>query len=124
MLGAVIESVLNTTYESAINQMFVDMGLNSTFCKSRVRRIKSRTRYYVRSDSPYLTNSSSNSSSLKVMPALLADDIWSANSWLTSAGVVSTASDLLRFGNYMIDSFKENSTVDYGLSYHEFVINL
>ena len=118
VLGAVIESVLkNTTYEQAINQMFAELGMKSTFAENQKRMIPHRARYYIRSDSDYLKNNSDlwNNRTISVMPALVADDIWSQNSWLTSAGIVSKAEDLIRFGTYMIASFKGNNSLDFGM---------
>ena len=108
VLGAVIEAALNRTYESAINEMFRQMGMNSTFCEKQNVLIPHRVRYYMRSDSTYLdeTEREHDPNKVKLLPAFIADDIWSANSWHTSAGIVSTADDLLTFGNYMLDSFK------------------
>ena len=110
VLGAVIESVLNRTYESAVNEMFGRMGLESTFCERHEKLIPYRVRYYMRSDSTYLKDSERTEDPNKVtlLPAFIADDIWSANSWYTSAGIVSTAEDLLKFANYMIKSFRGN----------------
>lgn len=118
VLGAIIESILkNQTYEERINQMFGDLGMSSTFCENKNRLITHRSRYYIRSDSDYLKNQTDlwNNQTLSVMPALVADDIWSQNSWLSSAGIVSKAEDLIRFGSYMIDSYKGRNASDFGL---------
>ena len=94
VIGAIIESVLNQTYEKAINKMFEDLGMVSTFCERRERIIAQRARYYmtynVTENKPQLIN------------AMIADDLVSYEANWPSGGLVSTVPDLLKFGSKMI----------------------
>ncbi len=45
IIGAIIESVLNETFENAINKMFKELGMSSTFTERRGKIIFHRVRY-------------------------------------------------------------------------------
>ena len=93
VVGAVIESVLNQTYESAINRMFKDLNMNSTVCERRESIIPNRARYYFRD--PVLTNNT-------ITNTAIYDDLISLEAGWPAGGIVSTIADLLRFGSHMI----------------------
>ena len=93
VVGAIIESVLNETYESAINKMFKKLEMNSTFCERREQIIRHRARYYMLDTSQ------------KEMPKLHNNPIFtelvSFEGWWPAGGIISTVPDLLKFGAHM-----------------------
>ena len=92
VVGAVIESVLNQTYESAINRMFKDLNMNSTVCERRESIIPNRSRYY-------MIDPSNNNT---VINDPIYDDLVSLEAGWPAGGIVSTIPDILRFGSHMI----------------------
>ena len=94
MVGAIIESVLNQTYEKAINKMFEDLGMDSTFCERRERIIPRRARYYI------TVNGTDNKPQLG--NTIVWDDLVSIEAYWPAGGIVSTVPDLLKFGTKMI----------------------
>ena len=94
VVGAIIESVLNETYESAINKMFEQLDMNSTFCERRERIIPHRARYYM------LDPTSNNTK--KILNTVIYDDLVSLEASWPAGGIVSTIPDLLKFGAHMI----------------------
>ena len=93
VVGAVIESVLNQTYESAINKMFKELDMNSTVCERLELLIPNRARYYIRdpNDETKLMNAPLIPNELLAMEAM-----WSAGD------IMSTVPDLSLYGSHMI----------------------
>jgi serine beta-lactamase-like protein LACTB len=107
IIGAIIESVLNETYENAINNMFKELGMNFTFAERHEMIIPHRVHYYMKSDSPYVQNSSNLiKSNVSILNSLIIDDLISLEAYWPAGGLVSTVPDLLKFGNYMLNSYK------------------
>jgi CubicO group peptidase (beta-lactamase class C family) len=108
IIGAIIESVLNDTFENAINKMFKELGMNSTFAERREKIIPHRVRDYMKSTSPYIRNSLNpkNSTKVEILNALIQDELVPLVAIWPAAGLVSTVPDLLKFGNYMLNSYK------------------
>jgi CubicO group peptidase (beta-lactamase class C family) len=108
IIGAIIESVLNETYENAINKMFKELGMSSTFAERHEMIIPHRAHYYMKSDSPdvqkYLTTR--NTTKVEILNSFIVDDLLSLEAYWPSGGLVSTVPDLLKFGNYMLNSYK------------------
>jgi serine beta-lactamase-like protein LACTB len=93
VVGAIIESLMNETYETAITKFFKQIGLKNTF-PERIGAIYSkRARYYEKNGNQLIGKE-------------IWDDLWSFNMWWPSGGLMSTAGDLLKYGNAMIDSSK------------------
>ena len=93
VIGAIIESVLKNDFPNEIWKMCLGLGMNSTFAEKRETLINHRPRYY-----------SDNSGNLRNVDII--DDLFSYEGWWPSGGMVSTASDLLKFGNAMLSGFK------------------
>ena len=93
VIGAIIESVLNKTYESVVNKMFEDLEMNSTFCERRERIIPHRSRYY------QTVQNSDGKWVLANCP--LFDDLVSLESYWPAGGIVTILPDLLRFGSHI-----------------------
>jgi serine beta-lactamase-like protein LACTB len=108
IIGAIIESVLNETYENAINKMFKELGMSSTFAERHEMIIPHRAHYYMRSDSPYIPyfQNESTSSEVEILNCYILDDLVSLEASWPVGGLVSTVPDLLKFGNYMLNSYK------------------
>ena len=92
VMGAIIESVLNQTFESAMNQMFKDLGMNSTFCDRREPIIPHRARYYV----------SDPGDPSKLYNAPIHDDLITFEKWWAAAAIASNVHDILRIGEHLI----------------------
>jgi serine beta-lactamase-like protein LACTB len=105
IIGAIIESVLNETYENAMNKMFKELGMNSTFAERHDMIIHRRARYYLLNNSPIYENLN-NITKVKVLNAPIIDDLVSLEAQWPSGGLVSTVPDLLKFGNHMLNSYK------------------
>jgi serine beta-lactamase-like protein LACTB len=103
--GAIIESVMNETYENAINKMFKELGMSSTFAERREMIIPHRTRYYLKNNSP-INENWKNVTKVELVNAPIIDDLESLGAQWPSGGLVSTVPDLLKFGNYMLNSYK------------------
>ena len=93
VVGAIIEAVLNSTYEKEIKKMFDSLGMNLTFCETRQMIFSHRPRYYQMSKEGILQN-------IDIMDDL---DVYEAE--YSDGGVVSTVEDLLVFGNAMLSSY-------------------
>jgi serine beta-lactamase-like protein LACTB len=106
--GAIIESVLNETYENAINNMFKELGMSSTFAERHEMIIPHRVHYYMRSDSPDVQKllTTRNATKVEILNSFIIDDLISLEANWPAGGLVSTVPDLLKFGNYMLNSFK------------------
>jgi CubicO group peptidase (beta-lactamase class C family) len=105
IIEAIIETVLNETYENAMNKTFKGLGMSSTFVERHEMIIPHRVHYYMRSDSPYLKNIS-NKTEVRILNALISDELVSLGAQWPAAGLVSTVPDLLKFGNYLLNSYK------------------
>jgi CubicO group peptidase (beta-lactamase class C family) len=105
IIGAIIESVLNETYENAMNKMFKELGMNSTFAERHEMIIHRRARYYLLSNSPIHENLN-NVTKVEALNAPIIDDLVSLEAQWPSGGLVSTVPDLLKFGNHMLKSYK------------------
>jgi serine beta-lactamase-like protein LACTB len=107
IIGAIIESVLNETYENAINNMFKELDMSFTFAERHEMIIPHRVHYYMRSDVPYFQYSSNpTKSNVSILNSLIIDDLLSLEAYWPAGGLVSTVPDLLKFGNYMLNSYK------------------
>jgi serine beta-lactamase-like protein LACTB len=108
IIGAIIESVLNDTFENAINKMFKELGMSSTFAEKREKIIPHRARYYIRSTSPFIRRSLNpkNSTKVEILNALIQNELVPLVAIWPAAGLMSTVPDLLKFGNYMLNSYK------------------
>jgi serine beta-lactamase-like protein LACTB len=93
VIGAIIESVLKNTYQNEMKKMFLELGMKTTFAEERETIIEHRPRYYA---------SNSNGKTVNVD---IIDDLFSYEGWWPSGGMVSTVSDLLRFGNAMLSAY-------------------
>jgi serine beta-lactamase-like protein LACTB len=93
VIGAIIESVLKNTYQNEMKKMFLELGMKTTFAEERETIIEHRPRYYA-----------SNSNG-KIVNVDIIDDLFSYEGWWPSGGMVSTVSDLLRFGNAMLSAY-------------------
>lgn len=92
VIGAIIESVLKNTYQNEMKKMFLELGMNTTFAEKRETIVEHRPRYYMNSNG-------------KTVNVDIIDDLFSYEGWWPSGGMVSTASDLLRFGNAMLSAY-------------------
>jgi len=107
IIRAIIESVLNETYENAINNMFKELGMSSTFAERHEMIIPHRVHYYMRSDSPYIQHLPNLiKSNESILNSQIVDDLLSLEAYWPAGGLVSTVPDLLKFGNYMLNSYK------------------
>ncbi|CAG2109954.1 unnamed protein product [Medioppia subpectinata] len=91
MIGAIIEAVLNSTYDKEIEKMFRQLNMNSTFAEKREAIYKHRPQYYTFTD--------------KLEKAGIYDELVSYEGQWPCGGIIATASDLLRFGNAMISAY-------------------
>jgi len=98
VVGAIIESVMSETYESAITKVFKSIGLTETFPEQYQKIYHNKARYYEK-----------NKTSNDVHNCQIWDDLWIQGMWYPAGGIMSTAGDLLKFGNVMINSFKGRS---------------
>jgi serine beta-lactamase-like protein LACTB len=96
VVGAIIESVLNETYESAINKMFKQLEMNKTFCERRENIIPNRARSYIKSKVAF------NNQKPKLENPVFAVELISSEAYWPSIGIVSTIPDLLKYGSNMI----------------------
>jgi CubicO group peptidase (beta-lactamase class C family) len=106
IIGAIIESVLNETYENAMNKMFKELGMNSTFAERHEMIIHRRARYYLENKYYSYFVENLNVSKAEVLNAPIIDDLVSLEAQWPSGGLVSTVPDLLKFGNHMLKSYK------------------
>ncbi|CAG2102335.1 unnamed protein product [Medioppia subpectinata] len=90
MVGAIIEAVLNSTYDKEIEKMFRQLNMNSTFVEKREAIYKHRPQYY--------TNTT------KLEKSDIVDELVTYEGNWPAGGIIATASDLLRFGNAMISA--------------------
>jgi serine beta-lactamase-like protein LACTB len=110
ILGAIIESVLNETYENVMNKMFKELGMSSTFAERHEMIIPLRARYYLKNKYyPFYVENWKNITKDEVLNAPIVDDLVSLEAQWPCGGFVSTVTDLLKFGNYMLNS---NSSVN------------
>jgi CubicO group peptidase (beta-lactamase class C family) len=107
IIGAIIESVLNETYENAVNKMFKELGMSSTFAERHEMIIPRRARYYLKSSYyPNYVENWKNSTKVEILNAPIVDDLVSFEAYWPSGGLLSTLPDILKFGNYMLKSYK------------------
>ena len=85
--------------------MFKELGMSSTFAERREMIIPHRTRYYLKNDSP-ISENWKNVTKVELMNAPIVDDLLSVEAQWPSGGLVSTVPDLLKFGNYILNSYK------------------
>jgi CubicO group peptidase (beta-lactamase class C family) len=88
--------------------MFKELGMSSTFAERHEMIIPHRAHYYMRSDSPYIPyfQNESTSSEVEILNCYILDDLVSLEASWPVGGLVSTVPDLLKFGNYMLNSYK------------------
>ncbi|CAG2102332.1 unnamed protein product [Medioppia subpectinata] len=91
MVGAIIEAVLNSTYDKEIEKMFRQLNMNSTFAEKREAIYKHRPQYYMNAKT--LTKSD------------IIDELVSYEGQWPCGGNIATASDMIRFGNAMISAY-------------------
>jgi serine beta-lactamase-like protein LACTB len=103
--GAIIESVLNETFENAMNKMFKELGMSSTFAESNEMIIPHRARYYLKNNAQ-ISENWQNVTKVELLKAPIIDDLESLELQLPCGGLLSTVPDLLKFGNYMLNSYK------------------
>ncbi|CAG2107640.1 unnamed protein product, partial [Medioppia subpectinata] len=65
-----------------------------------------RVHDYIRSDSPYLKDQFVNASNVTLLNAMVVDDLLAYEAQWPSGGILSTVDDLLSFGNFMLNSYK------------------
>ncbi|CAG2111250.1 unnamed protein product [Medioppia subpectinata] len=92
LVSSIIETVLNSTYDKEIEKMFRQLNMNSTFAEKREALYKHRPKYYSDSNVLQITD--------------IVDELCSYEGWWPAMGMISTASDLIRFGNAMISAYK------------------
>ncbi|XP_054158391.1 serine beta-lactamase-like protein LACTB, mitochondrial [Oppia nitens] len=95
VVGAIIESILKTNFVDEMQKLFAKIGMNSTVIEKHENLVKHRPRYY--SSVPNKPSVLQNSD--------LIDDMVSYEGWWPSGGILSTVTDMLRFGNTMIDAY-------------------
>jgi serine beta-lactamase-like protein LACTB len=107
ILGAIIESVLNETFENTMNKMFKELGMSSTFAERHEMIIPRRARHYmINKYFPLYVDDWNNNTKVEILNAPLVDDLVSLEAYWPSGGFVSTVPELLKFGNYMLKSYK------------------
>jgi CubicO group peptidase (beta-lactamase class C family) len=79
-----------------MKKMFLELGMKTTFAEERETIIERRPRYYANSNG-------------KTVNVDISDDLFSYEGWWPSGGMVSTVSDLLRFGNAMLSAYNGNN---------------
>ncbi|XP_054158392.1 serine beta-lactamase-like protein LACTB, mitochondrial [Oppia nitens] len=95
LVGAIIESILETNFVDEMHKLFAKIGLNSTVMELHENLVKHRPRYYTAlPDKPTVLQNSD-----------LTDDVWFYEGYWPSGGILSTVTDMLRFGNLMIDAY-------------------
>ncbi|CAG2180827.1 unnamed protein product [Oppiella nova] len=99
MTGAIIESILHNTFENEIKKMFTQLNMNSTFVERREKIFKHRPQYY----------QLSNITSGTLQKSDIIDELFQYEGWMSAGGIVSTAEDLLRFGNAMLSAYHGNN---------------
>ena len=106
VVGAIIESVVNDTYQNYTKNFYTQLNMNNTFAETRSQIIEHRPRYYEPEDN-HLKNTG------------LLDDLFPYEGWWPSVGMVSNVDDLLIFGNAMIDSYKGANNSNYAICDNE-----
>ncbi|CAG2165486.1 unnamed protein product [Oppiella nova] len=96
MVGAIIESILHNTYENEMRKMFSKLHMYSTFAERREAIYKHRPQYY----------QLSNETSGTLQKCELLDELVSYEGNWPSGGLISTAADMVNFGNVMIAAYK------------------
>ncbi|XP_054158387.1 serine beta-lactamase-like protein LACTB, mitochondrial [Oppia nitens] len=95
VVGAIIESILNSNFVDEMPKLFAKIGMNSTVMEKHENLVKHRPRYYSASpDKPTVLQNSD-----------LIDDMFNYEGWWPAGGILSTVTDMLRFGNSMIDAY-------------------
>jgi CubicO group peptidase (beta-lactamase class C family) len=89
--------------------MFKEIGMSSTFVERHDMIIPQRVRYYSK-DSEDLMNVT------QVLNAPIFDDLVSIEAQWPSGDLVSTVPDLLKFGNFMINSYRGVNDVKSGIN--------
>ncbi|CAG2174235.1 unnamed protein product [Oppiella nova] len=103
MVGAFIESILNNTYENEMKKMFTQLNMNSTFAERREAIYKHRPQYY----------QLSNLISGTLQKCHIIDELVSYEGWWPAGGIISTAEDMIKFGNVMIAAYKGILPLDF-----------
>ncbi|XP_054158394.1 serine beta-lactamase-like protein LACTB, mitochondrial [Oppia nitens] len=95
VVGAIIESVLKNNFVDEMSKLFAKIGMNSTVLEKHENLLKHRPRYYsALPDKPTVLQNSD-----------LTDDMFNYEGWWPAGGILSTVTDMLRFGNTMIDAY-------------------
>lgn len=101
LLSAVVEAVLKKPYEKVLQELIRELGMSNTYLDENDPIIYNRGRHYVKNKRGRLVNAPYVDLSYK----------WAGG------GLLSTASDIVRFGNIMLYSFQNrnySTTVNYG----------
>lgn len=102
IVGAIAESVLaksNETYESRMNKLLqAQLNMTETSAERREKILPNRARYYM--------GGGMKPNDTRIFNTIMYDDMFIVNKYWSAGGFISTAQDLLRFGNIMLYSFK------------------
>jgi serine beta-lactamase-like protein LACTB len=99
LVGAIIESVLNETFDIAINSMLNQaLGMLSSSAEKQEIIVPYKAKYYQKNN---LTHELENSDFIDDISA-------SIEKWWPSGGILSTVGDLLHFGNSVIKSYEQS----------------
>ncbi len=96
VVGAVIEAITGQSFLKVMTDFLKRHHLDETSLETRQSLIRNAAQYYYFKKDHFYEN----------IPAPLYDDLVIAESNWASGGLVSTVDDLLKWGNFFIDSFK------------------
>ncbi|XP_054158412.1 serine beta-lactamase-like protein LACTB, mitochondrial [Oppia nitens] len=96
LLGAVIESVTHENYDQQMAKLFAKLDMRGTGVEKREQLLKHRPRYY---------SQSSDNKPTELENGDLSADLFSYEGWWSAGGILSTVTDLLKFGNAMIRAY-------------------
>jgi len=101
LIGAIVESVTNQRYETLINEMFHNLGMNSTRMESRSAIIAHRSRHYL---------GVNKTQKFRLQRSGIIDDLRPFPNWACGASL-STAPDLLTYANVLLNSYKKGGII-------------
>ena len=100
LLGAIIESVSGKSYQQTMKEFFHKYQLDSTYVETSDLILTNRSHYY-RLLNQYLPKEN--------IPTMVYDDLFHLVGWWPSGGLMSTTNDLIKFGNLIINSYKNRT---------------